>query len=381
MKSRLFAAAASVALLAGTAAARADEKADTLLKEVITATKAVTTLTADFTYSLETQGRKMAMEGTAKVKRPNLARIDSTGSMAQTIASDGKTIWTLRKDENQYIKTNADPEGKIVAGAVMPHFPLSFFFNPTADLFGTGSAMKIQGVSNEKVADRTFQVIEGSIEKPVTASIKLYVGPDKLLHRVALTYKQDSETVTIDAALQNVKTGVALAASQFAYKPPKNAKLFEQPNFEAKLVSVGKEAPNFTLPTPDGGQVALGEAVKGKKAVLVNFWFYGCGPCRAEFPHLQKIYTDLKDKGLELIAINNGDPKEVINKYIDENKWTFKIVMGGPRGGKDYGVFEQYGVQAYPTNYLLDGEGKVVWRSVGFNEAALLAALEKMGLK
>ena len=93
------------------------------------------------------------------------------------------------------------------------------------------------------------------------------------------------------------------------------------------------------------------------------------------------MYSELKGKGLELVAINNGDSKEVINKYVDENKWSFKIVMGGERGGKSSPVFEQYGVQAYPTNYLLDSEGKVVWRSVGFDEAGLRAAIKKMGLQ
>ena len=40
-----------------------------------------------------------------------------------------------------------------------------------------------------------------------------------------------------------------------------------------------------------------------------------------------------------------------------------------------------YGVQAYPTNYLLGPDGKIVWRSVGFDEAGLRAALAGMGLK
>ena len=100
-----------------------------------------------------------------------------------------------------------------------------------------------------------------------------------------------------------------------------------------------------------------------------------------EFPHLQKIYDELKDKGLELVAINNGDPKEVINKYVDENKWSFKIVMGGEHGAEGADVFTQYGVLAYPTNYLIDSEGKVVWRSAGFDEAGLRAAIKEMGLE
>jgi hypothetical protein len=73
----------------------------------------------------------------------------------------------------------------------------------------------------------------------------------------------------------------------------------------------------------------------------------------------------------------------VINKYVSDNHFTFKIGMGGERvpGGKQHEVFGLYGVQAYPTNYLVDPAGKVVYRSVGFNEAGLRAALEKLGVK
>jgi hypothetical protein len=71
----------------------------------------------------------------------------------------------------------------------------------------------------------------------------------------------------------------------------------------------------------------------------------------------------------------------VINKYVEENKFTFTMGMAEQKEGGIYDVAEKYGVQAYPTNYLVDADGKVVWRSVGFDEAALRKAIEKLGLK
>ena len=50
-------------------------------------------------------------------------------------------------------------------------------------------------------------------------------------------------------------------------------------------------------------------------------------------------------------------------------------------GGPGYAVGRTYGVQAYPTNYLLDENGKIVWRGVGFDEQALRAAIDRLGLK
>jgi len=133
-----------------------------------------------------------------------------------------------------------------------------------------------------------------------------------------------------------------------------------------------------------GGKVSLTELLASKKAVLVNFWFYGCGPCRAETPHLQKLYTQLKDKGFEIIAINLGDEPESIQKYIKDFNVTFPIALGGRPRGNERTVFSDYGVSAYPTNFLIDHDAKVVWHSRGYDEASieeLRKELEKLGVK
>ena len=77
--------------------------------------------------------------------------------------------------------------------------------------------------------------------------------------------------------------------------------------------------------------------------------------------------------------MNANDTEDVIQKYIQQGGFTFKIVMGGQ--GDNYTVGKAYGVMAYPTNYLVGPDGKVLWRGVGFDEPALRAALEKAGVK
>ena len=87
----------------------------------------------------------------------------------------------------------------------------------------------------------------------------------------------------------------------------------------------------------------------------------------------------MKDKNLGLVAINLGDSDEVINKYVKEGGFTFPIVKG--ERSQTGSVFEKYGVQAFPTNYVLDGEGKVVFRAIGFDEAGMRKALADLGVK
>jgi len=69
----------------------------------------------------------------------------------------------------------------------------------------------------------------------------------------------------------------------------------------------------------------------------------------------------------------------VVNQYVQQGKFTFKIVLGGPE--EKYTLGKAYGVRAYPTNYLLDADGKILWRGEGFEEEELRAALGKAGLK
>ncbi len=149
---------------------------------------------------------------------------------------------------------------------------------------------------------------------------------------------------------------------------------------EPGLALIGRSAPDFILPTPDGGQISLSNALRGKKALLVNFWFYGCGPCRAEFPHLKNLYTKLSHSGFELVAVNQGDSKEIVQKYVKEAGLPFKIGLGGRSGQPENTVFKEYGVSVYPTNYLIDSTGKVIFRSAGFDEKGLKEALRKIGL-
>jgi hypothetical protein len=89
------------------------------------------------------------------------------------------------------------------------------------------------------------------------------------------------------------------------------------------------------------------------------------------------MYRQLKDKGVELIAINEIDTLDVIKAYVKESGVTFRIAMN-PAAAKGEGVAKKYGVQGYPTSYVIDVAGKVVWRGVPSDPSAIRAVLEKI---
>ena len=77
--------------------------------------------------------------------------------------------------------------------------------------------------------------------------------------------------------------------------------------------------------------------------------------------------------------MNGSDDLPTIKKYVSENNFTFRIGLAEQKGAVTYDIAELYGVQAYPTNYLIGPTGKVLFRSVGFDEEGLRAAMKKAG--
>ena len=79
-------------------------------------------------------------------------------------------------------------------------------------------------------------------------------------------------------------------------------------------VKVGKVAPDFSAPTPEGEMLALSD-IKGK-ATIIDFWASWCGPCRRENPNVVRIYEKYHDKGLEIIGVSL-DRENQKQRWID----------------------------------------------------------------
>jgi hypothetical protein len=81
------------------------------------------------------------------------------------------------------------------------------------------------------------------------------------------------------------------------------------------------------------------------------------------------------------VAINFGDSREDVVRFAREQKASFALAVGR-RDGNDNPIFRAYHVSTFPTGYLIDSSGKIVWRGVGYGpeiKAELEAALGKLG--
>lgn len=122
-------------------------------------------------------------------------------------------------------------------------------------------------------------------------------------------------------------------------------------------------APDLSGKTVDGGQLAV-SSFKGKVVVL-NVWGSWCAPCRAEAPSFEKVYTDLKGKGVQFVGINTRDNERDNAVRFEEQQGVTYPSLYDPTG-KLMLRFEKgtLNPQAIPSTLVIDREGKVAARSL-----------------
>jgi thiol-disulfide isomerase/thioredoxin len=130
---------------------------------------------------------------------------------------------------------------------------------------------------------------------------------------------------------------------------------------------------DFTLNTVNaitGNQVTLSD-LKGK-VVFLNFWATWCPPCRAEMPSMEVLHQRFQNEGLVFLSVDIMESSEEVQKFLTNNKLTFTTTLDTSGN-----VGADYNIQAIPTTYIIDRDGKIIISSVGgrnWNSPAMIAA-------
>lgn len=125
-------------------------------------------------------------------------------------------------------------------------------------------------------------------------------------------------------------------------------------------VSVGQQAPDFTLNSPEGKPVTL-SSLRGK-FVLIDFWASWCGPCRMENPNVVRMYDKFKDKGFDIYGVSLDDNEKAWKTAIERDK--LKWLHGSELKKWNSGVAQSYGVNAIPATFLIDKDGKIIAKNL-----------------
>jgi thiol-disulfide isomerase/thioredoxin len=121
----------------------------------------------------------------------------------------------------------------------------------------------------------------------------------------------------------------------------------------------------------DGGTLQL-SSLRGK-VVLLDFWATWCAPCRRAIPHLNKLHSTYGEDGFEIVGISVDQPRgtvaalDLVRAFMARTTMKYPNVMGSLSVVTAYG-----GIRSIPTAFLIDREGRIRHRYVGYQPPHVL---------
>ena len=133
-------------------------------------------------------------------------------------------------------------------------------------------------------------------------------------------------------------------------------------------------APRFHAKTMDG-QNFTNDSIKGQ-VVLFEFWTTWCPYCVGEAPFVDQFAQEYKDKGFIVLAVNVGESKKTVKKYLEGHPRACPIVLM-----EDTNLAAMYQATVYPIYVLIDREGYVAGTQRGAaGERGLRRFLTRAGI-
>jgi thiol-disulfide isomerase/thioredoxin/outer membrane lipoprotein-sorting protein len=210
--------------------------------------------------------------------------------------------------------------------------------------------------------------MDGTIHHAVDMVFKQYVvrayisvSQPSLLRRIEVDLRGDAlksfaktaeGSLKITADLINWRLDRVLPDDTFTFTPPAGVAKEKEESGSAGNTLVGKDAPDFTLPTLDGGSVTLSQH-RDKDIVILDFWASWCGPCRQAMPIVSSVANSFKDKNVVLYAVNLRETPEKVRGFLASSKLSVNVLL-------DKGdIATKYGVSGIPRMVIIGKDGKI----------------------
>mgnify|MGYP003956598209 CR=1 FL=1 len=98
--------------------------------------------------------------------------------------------------------------------------------------------------------------------------------------------------------------------------------------------------------------------------VLFNFWNMACEPCKKEMKFLNEFHKKYNEFDFKVVSINMDSPRSMskVKKYVKSSKYAFEVLQD-PR----MDLFKKIGGSIMPFVVIVDNQGKVVNKHIGYN--------------
>ncbi|MFB3813261.1 MAG: peroxiredoxin family protein [Terriglobales bacterium] len=129
-------------------------------------------------------------------------------------------------------------------------------------------------------------------------------------------------------------------------------------------LTTGVTAPEFTLPTTEGKQFSLAEALK-RGPVVVAFFKVSCPVCQYAFPFLERIHKAYKGHNATIVGVSQNSLNDTL-AFMKQFGISFPVTLDDPA---NYKVSNAYGLTNVPTVFYIEPDGEITVSSVGWVRA------------
>jgi peroxiredoxin/outer membrane lipoprotein-sorting protein len=297
---------------------------------------------------------------------PGRYRVQSDDARGELRVGDGSTEWVFNQATGEYFKTAS------TAGATT----ISDFEQID------------QHVTGARIAREELFAVDGKPTPIYVVNVTRDQWPKGALAGAGnAMYRIDKSTFAVYKVIyyakgttrivlySPVKWDQAVPESLFAFTPPASAReVSAAAATEAQSSPIlGAEAPDFTLPDAGGHPVHLRD-LRGK-VLVVDFWATWCPPCRAQMPILQQMQKELAGQGLVVLGLDVGEDAATVSAFAKQQSYTFALLVGA-----EPDVSAKYYVEAYPTTFVVDRQGRIAYRDMGGDSPDKLRSAVKAAL-
>jgi thiol-disulfide isomerase/thioredoxin len=232
----------------------------------------------------------------------------------------------------------------------------------------------IRGKDKEYRADVTFWIDKHAL---VFRRIRRISETHMMISRNLHLPSHNETTETYPVAEVDPET----TAEMFRFTPPADAKEVTtlepdfggaHPSMHPKTEMVGQMAPDVTFAAQDGKKIEL-SSYRGKP-VLIDFWATWCGPCLLFMPALNRIYSETKEKGLQVISFDQSTAADDAAIYLKRHHYEWANYHD-----EEKAVYNTLKGEGIPLVVLIDSQGKIVYYDFGNNEMELRKVIAGLG--